>query len=181
MGRSSTATAASSSRTSPVLPSSSGSATCPSEGRYELVSGSPRSSTSPPRALAREVEDAPRDPLTPITVKTAVGEEQVNYLYEHQAEFPGVEIAQIYLRDYAYSALAAQILGYTGEISPEELKQLRRTATARATGSARPGSRRRTTRTSAAGPGCAQIRVDSLGRQRRPRAAAGVAPATRCG
>ena len=33
---------------------------------------------------------------------------------------------QIYLRDYPYSSLAAQILGYTGEISPEELKRLRR-------------------------------------------------------
>ena len=89
-------------------------------------------------------------------MKTAVGEEQVDYLYEHQAEFPGVEIVQIYLRDYPYSSLAAQILGYTGEISPEELKRLRKEATAPATGSARRGSRPPTTRTCAASPGSAR-------------------------
>ena len=61
---------------------------------------------------------APLDPLTPIIVKTSVGEEQVDYLYEHQDEFPGVKIAQVYLRGYPYSSLAAQVLGYTGEISP---------------------------------------------------------------
>ena len=72
------------------------------------------------------MEERRFDPLTPIVVKTSVGEEQVDYLYEHQADFPGVEIVQIYLRDYPYSSLAAQILGYTGEISPEELKRLRK-------------------------------------------------------
>ena len=97
----------------------------PKEGRYELVQRLGEVLDVPPLRLAREVEERRFDPLTPIVVKTAVGEEQVDYLYEHQAEFPGVEIVQIYLRDYPYSALAAQILGYTGEISPEELKQLR--------------------------------------------------------
>ena len=80
----------------------------------------------PPRELARDVAARASDPLTPITVKTAVHEAQVNYLYEHRAEFPGVRIVQTYLRDYSYGALAAQILGYVGEISPEELKVLRR-------------------------------------------------------
>ena len=105
----------------------------------------------PPRELARDVAARASDPLTPITVKTAVHEAQVNYLYEHRAEFPGVRIVQTYLRDYAYGALAAQILGYVGEISPEELKGLRtRRAIAAATGSARRGSRPRTTRSSGA-------------------------------
>jgi hypothetical protein len=98
----------------------------PKEGRAELVQRLARVLDVSSQALARDVEDRRGDPLTPITVKTSVGEEQVNFLYEHQAEFPGVEIVQIYLRDYAYAALAAQILGYTGEISPEELKRLRR-------------------------------------------------------
>ena len=98
----------------------------PKEGRFELVQRLARVLSVSPRALAREVDERRFDPLTPITVKTSVGEEQVNYLYEHQAEFPGVEIVQIYLRDYEYAALAAQVLGYTGEISPEELKRLDR-------------------------------------------------------
>ena len=97
----------------------------PKEGRFELVQRLAGVLDVSPRALARQVDERRFDPLTPIIVKTAVGEEQVDYLYEHQSEFPGVEIAQVYLREYPYGSLAAQILGYTGEISPEELKRLR--------------------------------------------------------
>jgi penicillin-binding protein 2 len=97
----------------------------PKTGRNDLVQRLARVLDVSPRALAREVDERRGDPLTPITVKTSVGEEQVNYLYEHKAEFPGVEIVQVYLRDYTYGTLAAQILGYTGEISPAELKALR--------------------------------------------------------
>jgi penicillin-binding protein 2 len=136
----------------------------PKQGRYEQVQRLARVLSVSPKALAREVDERRSDPLTPITVKTAVGEEQVDYLYEHQAEFPGVEIVQVYLRDYTYNALAAQILGYTGEISPEELAGLRRDGY-------RGGDRIGKTGVEAAfdealrgRPGLAQIRVDSLGR-----------------
>ncbi len=140
----------------------------PREGRYELVQRLAEVLEVPPKALVREVGERRGDLLTPITVKTSVGEEQVNYLYEHQAEFPGVKIVQVYLRDYPYAALAAQILGYTGEISPEELKRLRRDGY-------RGGDRVGKTGIEAAydtylrgRAGLAQIRVDSLGRQKSP-------------
>ena len=140
----------------------------PKEGRYELVQRLARVLDVSPRALARQVEERRFDPLTPIVVKTAVGEEQVDYVYEHQAEFPGVEIVQIYLRDYPYSALAAQILGYTGEISPEELKRLRKDGY-------RSGDRIGKTGIEAAydsylrgRAGLGEIRVDSLGRPVSP-------------
>jgi penicillin-binding protein 2 len=118
-----------------------------------------------PVELAREVASRRSDPLTPITVKTAVREEQVNYLYEHQAEFPGVKVVQTYLRNYPYQALAAQILGYTGEISQEELKVLRREGY-------RGGDRLGKSGIEAAYDsylrgrhGLGQLRVDSVGRQ----------------
>jgi penicillin-binding protein 2 len=137
----------------------------PEEGRYDLVRRLAEVLDVSPRALAREVEERRFDPLTPVVVKTAVGEEQVDYLYEHQSEFPGVEIVQVYLREYPYGSLAAQALGYTGEISPEELKQLRKRGY-------RAGDRIGKTGIEAAydtylrgQPGLAQIRVDSLGRQ----------------
>ena len=140
----------------------------PKEGRYELVQRLSEVLDVAPRALARQVEERRFDPLTPIVVKTSVGEEQVDYLYEHQAEFPGVEIVQIYLRDYPYSALAAQILGYTGEISPDELKQLRKDGY-------RPGDRIGKTGIESAydtylrgKDGLGEIRVDSLGRPVSP-------------
>jgi penicillin-binding protein 2 len=136
----------------------------PREGRHALVERLARVLGVSPRALSREVDERKGDPLTPITVKTAVGEAQVNYLYEHQAEFPGVEIAQVYLRDYGYGALAAQLLGYTGEISPDELKALRGEGYRAGDRIGKAGvesafdSYLRGTR------GLAQIRVDSLGR-----------------
>jgi penicillin-binding protein 2 len=136
----------------------------PEKGRYEIVKRLAKVLDVSPRALAREVQARRHDPLTPITVKTAVGEEKAYYLYEHQAEFPGVEIAKVYLRSYPYTALAAQILGYTGEISPEELKRLRRDGY-------RAGDRIGKTGIEAAydaylrgNAGLAQISVDSLGR-----------------
>ena len=97
----------------------------PKQGRYALVRRLAAVLNLPPGELARKVDAQSADPLTPITVKTSVDEHQVDYLYEHQAEFPGVKIAQTYLRDYTHRSLAAQILGYVGEISPDELKRLR--------------------------------------------------------
>ncbi len=136
----------------------------PKEGRYDLVQRLAAVLDVSPRELAKQVDERRFDPLTPIVVKTAVGEEQVEYLYEHQSEFPGVEIAQIYLRGYPYSSLGAQLLGYTGEISPEELKLLRKEGY-------RAGDRVGKTGIEAAydsylrgQSGLAQITVDSLGR-----------------
>ena len=138
----------------------------PKEGRFELVQRLARVLNVSPKALAREVDERRFDPLTPITVKTSVGEEQVNYLYEHQAEFPGVEIVQIYLRDYEYAALAAQILGYTGEISPEELKRLDGYRAGDHIG--KTGIEAQYDSYLRGRAGLAQMRVDSLGNQTSP-------------
>ncbi|HYY34258.1 MAG TPA: penicillin-binding protein 2 [Gaiellaceae bacterium] len=73
------------------------------------------------RTIVRELDERKNDPLTPITVKTQVPAATVDFLLEHQADFPGVQIAQISLRHYGQGALAPQILGYVGEISKEQL------------------------------------------------------------
>ena len=146
----------------------------PKEGRYELVRRLAKVLNVSPAALAREVEERRGDPVTPILVKSSVGEEQVNYLYEHQAEFPGVEIVQVYLRDYTYNTLAAQILGYVGEISPEELKQLRKDGYRAGDRVGKAGVEAAFDTYLRGRDGRAQIRVDSLGPAAvRPRAAAG--------
>src|SRR5918996_995583 len=67
-------------------------------------------------------ERAEADPLTPVPVKTGVGDRRASYLMEHQADFPGVQISQTYLRNYQQGNLAAQILGYVSEISAEQVE-----------------------------------------------------------
>jgi penicillin-binding protein 2 len=67
-------------------------------------------------------EGLERDPLTPVTIDTTVDELKTAYLMEHQSEFTGVQITETYLRNYEQGDLAAQILGYVGEIGPEQLE-----------------------------------------------------------
>jgi penicillin-binding protein 2 len=135
----------------------------PEKGRYEIVRRLANVLDVPPNELAREVGTRRFDPLTPITIKTAVREDKVNYLYEHQSEFPGVKIAQAYLRDYAYSSLAAQILGYTGEISQEELDRLRRDGYRAGDQIGKTGIEAAFDRYLRGKDGLGEIRVDSLG------------------
>jgi penicillin-binding protein 2 len=77
-----------------------------------------------PIQLRRKVSKQERtDPLTPVVVKHAVGDLKAAYLMEHQSEFPGVQITETSLRRYDQGPIAAQILGYVREISPQQLKQ----------------------------------------------------------
>jgi penicillin-binding protein 2 len=120
-----------------------------------------------PLALAKEVDERTADPINPITVKTAVGEDQVAYLYEHQSEFPGVQIQQTYLRHYPYQSLAAQVLGYVGEVSQQDLdRNPRLYKSGDKVGKA--GVEAKLDAFLRGDAGQAQIRVDSMGRPQGP-------------
>ena len=140
----------------------------PQEGRYRLVEHLARVLEVPTGRLAVEVNEQLVDPLTPITVKTRVTEEQVAYLYEHQEEFPGVQIQQTYLRSYPYGSVAAQILGYVGEISPEELKAKAKQGYLLGDKLGKTGVESEFDRYLRGEAGLAQIRVDSMGRPQSP-------------
>lgn len=60
-----------------------------------------------------------------VIIKADVNREVVSYLLEHKQSFLGVEIRKTYLRDYPQGVLAAHLLGNTGEISREQLKEQR--------------------------------------------------------
>jgi penicillin-binding protein 2 len=136
----------------------------PKKGRYDVIQRLAGVLNVPAGRLAKEVDERLVDPLNPITVKTAVGDEQVAYLYEHQDEFPGVQIQQTFLRHYPYGSNAAQILGYVGEISPEELKALRKEGYKSGDKVGKVGIEAKLDPFLRGVPGDAQIRVDSLGR-----------------
>ena len=73
--------------------------------------------------IARGIKARRGDPLTPVIVREAASEPMATYLSEHAADFPGVSgSARTYVRHYPYHSLAAQLLGYIGEISASQLK-----------------------------------------------------------
>jgi penicillin-binding protein 2 len=80
----------------------------------------------PAKTILRRMNKYAGDPLTPVVVQYGIHSDQISYLEEHRSEFPGVQLAESYLRKYPYQSLAAQILGYTGEISEQQLKERRR-------------------------------------------------------
>jgi penicillin-binding protein 2 len=104
------------------------------------------------------------DPLTPVTIKQAVRNEKVVYLLEHQAEFPGVELAQTELRHYDQGSLAAQILGYVSEISPEQLEQRKEEGYAAGDRIGQTGVESAYDVNLRGTPGLSEVRVDALGR-----------------
>jgi penicillin-binding protein 2 len=61
---------------------------------------------------------------TPVTLQVGITSDQAAYIYEHAAQFTGVEIKPTYLRYYNSEGLLAQTLGYVGRITPEEYKAL---------------------------------------------------------
>ncbi len=106
------------------------------------------------------------DPLTPVTIKSGARDAQVAYLSEHRDEFPGVQAAQVYVRHYPYRSLAAQVLGYVGEISPQQLQRLRKSGYLAGDVVGQAGVEASYDSWLRGKPGLAQLRVDSLGRPR---------------
>jgi penicillin-binding protein 2 len=77
-----------------------------------------------PAEVRRKVQKQQQsDPLTPVVITQSVGNLRAAYLMEHKAEFPGLQIAATSLRRYDQGTIAAPILGYVREISPQQLKQ----------------------------------------------------------
>ncbi|HEX2085151.1 MAG TPA: penicillin-binding transpeptidase domain-containing protein, partial [Solirubrobacteraceae bacterium] len=73
----------------------------------------------------RAIEQLAIVPYSAVTVRSDVSKAVLHYLMERKDAFPGVDVDEVYLRSYPRDTLAAQLLGYVGEISPRELKQRR--------------------------------------------------------
>jgi penicillin-binding protein 2 len=59
----------------------------------------------------------------PVTIKSDVSNTALTEISERSEEFPGVDVERAYLRDYPNNQLAAQVLGYVGQINSTQLKQ----------------------------------------------------------
>jgi penicillin-binding protein 2 len=62
-------------------------------------------------------------PYAPVTIKTDAGRGVLTVLGERQSEYPGVEQQPVSIRNYPYGEMAAQALGYVGEVSTPELEK----------------------------------------------------------
>jgi penicillin-binding protein 2 len=61
-------------------------------------------------------------PYAPVTIKTDAGPGVLTVLAERQNDFPGVVQEPVSIRTYPYGEMAAQVLGYVGQVSEAELK-----------------------------------------------------------
>lgn len=116
--------------------------------------------------VARNVRRRASDPLAQVTVKAAADEDEVLYLLEHESELPGVRIADTFIRHYRFQSLAAHVLGYVGEISPQQLKRLRKQGYELGDKIGQGGVEATYDRYLRGQPGRQQLRVDSSGRPR---------------
>ncbi len=117
-----------------------------------------------PKELRKTLLRHRDDPLTPVTVREAVHDDKVAYLLEHQAEFPAVQVTETQLRRYEHGSLAAQTLGYVGEISSEQLAQRRDQGYAAGDRIGQAGVEAAFDRYLRGFPGVGHVRVDALGR-----------------
>lgn len=76
--------------------------------------------------LRERVESGEGRPFEQVILARNVDREVQLYLAERAHDFPGVELADTFLRTYPDGAVAAHILGTTGRIGPEELDEYRK-------------------------------------------------------
>jgi penicillin-binding protein 2 len=76
------------------------------------------------RELRREVNQQLRQqPFAAAVAKPDVDMATVAYLQEHQDEFPGVTVEQVFQRFYPQKQIGAHIVGYVAQVSEEALKK----------------------------------------------------------
>ena len=117
--------------------------------------------------MLRDIAARKDDPVTPVVVREDIKRTApINYLYEHQGEFPGVSVTDTFLRGYPNGDLAAHLLGYINEISPAQLKRLKRKGYTAGDKIGQAGVESTYDSYLRGRDGLAQLRVDSLGRPR---------------
>jgi len=79
-----------------------------------------------PDAIKEQIRKQTEDlPSNPVTLNRDVSYDLVYYLRENQAQYPGVAVQRVYVRNYPQGNLAAQIYGYVREVTAPQLKEAR--------------------------------------------------------
>lgn len=77
---------------------------------------------APPESIQQRLEQAGYESIESITVARGISPAQATALAEYSSELPGVRLEGEAVRNYPNGDLAAHVLGYTGEITEEELE-----------------------------------------------------------
>ncbi len=90
-------------------------------GRHRLYNRLGRVLSLPAGRIQKSVDRQLKAlPYSPATVKQDVPSQLVYYLFEHQEEFPGVTVEQVFLREYPHHQIGAHLFGTVGEITKEQ-------------------------------------------------------------
>jgi penicillin-binding protein 2 len=138
----------------------------PDRGAYAELRRLARILHVPLSDITSQIDKHRGDPVTPVTVKEFVKESEARYLLERQSEFPGMRITNTFVRRYPQGSLAAQLLGYVGEISEAQLKDTRGYRAGDKIGQG--GVEASFDKLLRGRAGLRQLRVDSLGRPTIP-------------
>ena len=77
-----------------------------------------------PEDITKKVNDH-KYGYEPIRIANDISMDVVTTIEEHRHELPGVTIDVEPLRYYPYETMASQLFGYVGEVSEEELEELK--------------------------------------------------------
>ncbi|MCD7885351.1 MAG: peptidase, partial [Lachnospiraceae bacterium] len=59
-----------------------------------------------------------------VTIAEGVSDQTVSRILENISDFPGIDISEEYIRVYDYAECMSLLIGYTGQVSSEELEEL---------------------------------------------------------
>jgi penicillin-binding protein 2 len=76
-----------------------------------------------PVELQNKLQQQAFDSPTLVRIARDLTPEQITAIEEHRHQLPGVEVDVDTIRNYPYQDLASNVLGYTREIDPDELKK----------------------------------------------------------
>ncbi|PSR15570.1 penicillin-binding protein 2 [filamentous cyanobacterium CCP3] len=79
----------------------------------------------PPDEIRKRLEQAGYESIESITIARGISPAQATALAEYTNELPGVRLEAEAVRNYPNGDLAAHVLGYTGELTDEQLKARR--------------------------------------------------------
>jgi penicillin-binding protein 2 len=134
----------------------------PKKRRYQELQLLSAKLNVPLGEILRKVEERKHDPLTPITIKDSVTQDEAAYILERRSRFPGVFVDDASLRHFRMGWLGAHLLGHVGEVSPDQLDAGDGLRLGEKVGQS--GIEAAFDRYLRGRAGSAQLRVDSLGR-----------------